>query len=260
LRTVAYLALFSFAASLALALAVGWAFTLAGVSVIEEPERAENALYFFGYIIAAAVAVLLLLKYYKGRRLFHLLELLIDFSAVQLLASLFMPEIAAIVAGGLAVFVRLFFPPARNLLLLLTTAVIGALLGSSLGVVPAALLGILLSGYDYYAVFISKHMVKMAQQLEQRQAAFAVEVRHEKESLHLGTGDLVIPATLAVSALKLGPGSYGAGAALSTAFGCLVGLAVLIYHLERRRGYWPALPPLVGFGLAGLLAYALLPV
>lgn len=259
MRTVSYYALGAFAASLALALSVGFAFTLAGVSVVEEPEKVENAVWLFGYILAAALAVILVLKFYKGTRLFFLLELLIAFTAVQLIAALFLDEFQSLVVGALAVLTRLLLPASRNLLLLATTAVVGALLGSSLGLMPAVLLAVLLSAYDYYAVFISKHMVMMAEQLEERKAAFAVALRHKKESLHLGTGDLVIPGMLCVSALKLGPYPYGVGAALATAFGCVTGLCFLILHMEKRKGYWPALPPIVAFGIAGLAAYALQP-
>jgi len=259
LRTVSYYALASFAICLLLALSVGFAFTLAGVSATENPDSAENALYLFGYILLAAVFIIFVLKFYKGSKLFLLLELLINFISVQLLAILFVDEMGALVLGAFSIAIRLLVPASRNLWLILTAGVVGALLGSSLGIMPAVLLAVLLSGYDYYAVFISKHMVQMAEQLQARQAAFAVSLRYQKEALHLGTGDLVIPSMLAVSALKLAPYPIGLGAGLATAFGCVTGLALLIYHMEKRKGYWPALPPVVGLGLAGLVAYSLLP-
>lgn len=255
---MSYYVLACFAVTLALAIGVGYVFTLSGISVVEQPDNPANAIYFFGYIVVSAIVLLLVLKYYHGTRLFTLLELLINFTSVQLIAVLFLNEWESMVAGLLAVVLRLAIPASRNLWLLLTTAVIGALLGSSLGIIPAVALAILLSAYDYYAVFISKHMVTMAEQLQQRKAAFALAVRHQQESLHLGTGDLVVPSMMAVSALKIAPHPLGLAAAVSVAFGCFVGLAVLLYAMEIRRGYWPALPPIVGMGLVALVTFVFL--
>jgi presenilin-like A22 family membrane protease len=63
---------------------------------------------------------------------------------------------------------------------------------------------------------------------------------------------------LAVSGLRLAGNATGAAAFLPGVFalaGSLVGLALVIFVLERKKGYWPALPPIVFGALAGLAAY-----
>jgi hypothetical protein len=72
--------------------------------------------------------------------------------------------------------------------------------------------------------------------------------------IQLGTGDLVVPAILAVSGLR-----ESIVLAVAIAFGALVGLFVLFEFMERKRGYWPALPFIIGFATVAMGAYYLVP-
>ena len=189
-------------------------------------------------------------------------------------------KLAIVVVG-----VRVFFTPLKQVLLLLASVVVGALLGSSFDFIPAVVLSLLLAAYDYFAVFNSKHMVVLAKELQKREAAFAIHFqsrssqskqsqlsrgageREEKgekeakskksrdaekgvkrggrgESILLGTGDFVVPVLLSVSILKA-----SVLGALFAALGALVGLSILIYIMQKTKGYYPALPPIVLFSL-----------
>ncbi|MCX6767944.1 MAG: presenilin family intramembrane aspartyl protease [Candidatus Micrarchaeota archaeon] len=254
-RLVPALVLTSFVFTQFLALVVGYSFIAQGLTVVENPSDVGNSLFFFAYIVAAAVFILVVLKFYKGKRLFLVLELLLIFFSFQMLSSMVTGDwVYQLIISALAVGVRLKAPAAKNVLLLFVTAAVGALLGASLDVLPAVVLAVLLAGYDVVAVFFTGHMITLAKQLDKREAAFSVDVKVKKESMQLGTGDLVIPAVLAVSALKI---SYGA--AISVVVGATAGMIVLIYILQHRRGYLPALPPIIGFALVGLGAWLFLP-
>ncbi|HEV8289441.1 MAG TPA: presenilin family intramembrane aspartyl protease, partial [Candidatus Norongarragalinales archaeon] len=207
----------------------------------------------FAYIVVSAVVILAVLKYYKGRNLFYALELLLAFFTVQLFAALFIGDLNAVGVGVAAVALRLLLPQTKSLFLFFSSATVGALLGASLDPLPAVVLALLLAGYDYYAVFISKHMITMAKQLSKRNAGFSVTMQQDKETLELGTGDIVIPAMITVSALKI-----SLHAAVAAFAGSLVGVLVLFYLLEMRRGYWPALPPLAGSSLVFLGGFLVL--
>jgi presenilin-like A22 family membrane protease len=250
LRTVSKLLLAYFAFALVLSLAVGKEFLLQEVSVVENPEEVANALYLFAWILASVVIIFLVLRVYKGRKFFLLLELFLYFATVQIFFSLYLPEIPTLVLSALVIPLRLKFPKTRIFLLIFASALVGALLGASLDIIPVAVFSILLAAYDFIAVFKTKHMVSLAKQLEKRQAAFALFLSHKKEKIELGTGDVVIPSMIVVSALKL-----SSMHAIVSVVGAVIGLFTVVYLLEKKKGYYPALPPIVFFSLAFVLLY-----
>ena len=74
-------------------------------------------------------------------------------------------------------------------------------------------------------------------------------------TMGLGAGDVALPLTFTVSVFA----AHGAGYAITTAYGGLLGLVSLFYYLQGKRDTTlPALPPivaglLVGYGLCRLL-------
>ena len=252
---VSFILLFSFALALFSGLFVGLHFIAQGVSFVEDSANIANAGYLFLYILFSTALLLVLLHYYKGKSLFLAAELLLEFSAIQILLSLFLDGTVAFVIAVVLVLLRLWKIELKQPLLFASCVAVGALLGSSLDFIPAVVLSVLLAAYDYFAVFRSKHMVTLAKELGKRQAAFAIEFKSARkagvkaanagkgaESILLGTGDFVIPIMLCVSVLKTSVFS-----AFATALGALVGLSVLLYVMEKTKGYYPALPPIVLF-------------
>ena len=241
------------------ALFAGLKFTEQHVSVVENSASADNSFYLFATIVAFAVILLIILKLYKGKLLFLLLELAMTFTAMQLFGSLFAGGITPTLFAIAAVILRLAIPQAQQPILLATVAIVGGLLGSSLDIVPAAILAILLAIYDVIAVFYTKHMVALAKELTNRQAAFSLKITVEKDKLELGTGDIVIPAMLIVAANRIGKtafeisGSTVSIAAIFGIIGAVIGIAALLFYLEKRKGYWPALPPITAGTIGGIL-------
>ncbi|NUN11257.1 hypothetical protein HUU53_01275 [Candidatus Micrarchaeota archaeon] len=244
IRFVSWLLLVYFAAALVFGLFTGWTLFLSGQSFFEDPGDVSNAVFIIGYVLFSTVMLFLILKFYKGASLFQVVEYLLYFSAAQVFASLFVSQELSMIAGLAAAGLRLASEKMRVPLLLFSAGVVGGLLGASLDFLPAVILGIGLSAYDLYAVFYSKHMVALAEKLGERKAAFAVSLNVQKERITLGTGDLVIPVMLATAFLKTSL-VYG----LASIIGSVIGLFCLIVVMEARRGYYPALPPIVGGSL-----------
>lgn len=253
----------SFFLALLLGMFIGTQFISQQLSIVDDSSDLGNVGYFFLYILFATAVMLLILHFYQGKKLFFFAELLLEFSAIQILLSIFIAELYSNIVGLALVVARYFKPWLKQPLLFLATIVVGALLGSSFDLIPALILSFLLAAYDYFAVFKSKHMVTLAKELQKREAAFAIEFTTksptpatssskkqkkipEKEnrgdSILLGTGDFVVPVMLCVAVLKLSVAS-----ALMTALGAFVGLSALLFVMQKTRGYYPALPPIVLF-------------
>ena len=124
---------------------------------------------------------------------------------------------------------------------------LGAFLGASLDLLPALILLVALTVYDFLAVFKTKHMVTLAKSGDT--LPFMVKVPVGGRTLGLGTGDLAIPLAFTVSTFR----AYGMGYAIPTMLGGLMGLTVLFYYTtSEERGVLPALPPLAVGLLFGL--------
>jgi len=92
----------------------------------------------------------------------------------------------------------------------------------------------------------------LAERMSERKASLTVNFKHKKQQVMLGSGDFVVPLVLSVSLLH----HYGIFVAAAAALGAGLGLASLLWLMERKRGYYPGLPPIV-FGELLLTALAL---
>jgi presenilin-like A22 family membrane protease len=173
-----------------------------------------------------------------------------------------------------------------------TAAGVTAILGISFGLFPAILLLVALAIYDAWAVYRTKHMVTLADELtsqrlpillvipkkagysfrEQKSLKAQVESGEEREAMFVGLGDLIIPGILSVSAFtflndpafnaagrSLGPlAPYGI-VTLATLIGSLIGFFILMRFVIKGNPQ-AGLPllnggALLGFFLAHFLVY-----
>lgn len=171
---------------------------------------------------------------------------------------------------------------------LVTAAGVTAILGISFSWVPATLLLVALACYDAWAVYRSKHMVTLADELtsqhlpvllvipkstdykfaEQRSLKEQIAKGEEREAMFIGLGDLIIPGMMSVSALAWLPDTVGAGllsltpsatVAIGTLIGSLVGFSILMRYVLKGNPQ-AGLPllnggALIGFFLSTLLVY-----
>ncbi|MEW6528431.1 MAG: presenilin family intramembrane aspartyl protease [Candidatus Micrarchaeota archaeon] len=174
-----------------------------------------STFYIFFYVLLGTLIMYLIIKFYRGELLFILLEFaIISFSSSVVFYSFLRPMflefnamVIAIALGLCFGFSKIAFPQLKNTAAVISAAGAGAVFGLSFNFHQALLFLVLLSIYDYIAVFKTKHMVKMAMVLSKRETAFLIssvqqstrgEIRFE-----LGTGDIIVPIILGVSGYQI---------------------------------------------------------
>ena len=230
--------------------------------LLPEIEPMTEAVYGIGiflYILVATGFVLLVIKYWKrGLRLFELLSV---FLATEIFFEIFFlglvepgleVGIALLLAAGITI-ARIFKKNilTQNIAILLSIIGVGALLGASLGFLPALILLGLLTIYDIIAVFKTKHMVTMAKEITKQKLAFTLAIPTKKHLFQLGGGDLAMPLVFSVAVLR----EFGLTTALATVAGSMVVLVMFFAWLAKKPGKaYPALPPVT---IGAILGWAI---
>jgi presenilin-like A22 family membrane protease len=218
--------------------------------VVADRESVSSAAYFFAVILTMTGAMLLLMKY----RLDAVIKIALFISFFS--GTLFTSVAFLGIYGFIIPFISSFFLFSgfrshiiQDILLVITLSGVGAVLGASLGIVPAFILVLAMSAYDFIAVFVTKHMVSLAEGAQDKYPLMFVIPLGDRY-MHLGAGDIAIPITLSVS-IFLG---QGIAYAIPTALGATIGIASLISYIEQRKGVTlPALPPLIAGQIIGYL-------
>ncbi len=229
-RTVVLFYLFALVIALSMAF---WA-AKTGTEVVEGGERPETAFEFFGWVLVYTGIFLLLIYVLKRyvRYIIFLLELLFLFFTTYLFFGVFVSGAAGISWGLFLVLLRLLFPGndfIRNTSVAFIGGVAAGLVGVSFSVLTALLLYVLLIAYDFFSVFVTGHMIKLAKGIE--------DVSERGEKVALGGGDLVLPALLSSSLVPVS-GFVGVVSAASAVLGVLLTFRLL----KRFRRPLPALP------------------
>lgn len=224
-----------------------------------------SALTFLAVFAAMTVFVLLIMKSQYGSKLLSAMFALAVITGMASLIGIFFGMGASILAFALGAFLYYSNPHVAvfNLLLILGLAGVSASVG--FGFNPITLLAVMavLALYDVIAVYVTRHMVKMARVMIKRKAFFAVilpsapsglfkrlnQVKPGSEFSFLGTGDLAFPALFAVAVTT----SQGVLAALPVAIGSILGLLVTsaLFWGQKIKQPMPALPPIVLGSIAG---------
>jgi presenilin-like A22 family membrane protease len=216
----------------------------------------------------AVLAILFLIRFQSGKSatILRALWLLALLAGTNMFFAAFLDKNIAL---PLAILLILIYAKAatvgyHNFVLVIGLAGIGAALGSQIAPREVVLLLMLLSVYDVIAVYWTRHMVKMAESfigsgvmpgiiisVDKKGPLWVNEVRPSEETAILGTGDLVLPAILASSALKFMHPIAG----ISVAVGALAGLFLmhLIFFKQKERKPMPALPPIAAGAIGGFL-------
>ncbi len=234
---------------------------------VDEP---ANALLFIGYVLAGAVIMVLLIRYFGAVAIiFRVMEFtLISTSSSIVFYSVFRlwmgfgdSMLAGIVLGLLLAVIKIFRPGLKNAAAILATAGVGVVFGISLGLVPVIIFLILLAVYDYLSVFATRHMVELANFVMKKELVFTVTAREppppgrppeEGKRMDLGTGDMIAPIMMEVSALTFSP-----AASLFVFAGAVVSMGIFVYFVSKRKMVLPALPPIV-LGMLAALGIGLL--
>ena len=281
------------------ALAIAPAFRYNGVQAFSNPNDVANAAVYIIMILAFTGIILLLVKYRKQGlvRLIMLASVFITVSFVLILPVYYflvwVPILFDVVTftvldtalpflGGLAITWLLVKYPEWYIVDavgLLTAAGVTAILGISFGWFPAFLLLVAMACYDAWAVYRTKHMVTLADEVtsmrlpnllviprsagykltEQNSLKEQISKGEEREAMFIGLGDLIIPGMMSVSAWASFEGVAGSALpgltpnltlAIGTLVGSLVGFSILMRYVLKGNPQ-AGLPLLNGGALAG---------
>jgi presenilin-like A22 family membrane protease len=220
-------------------------------------------------IIALAVGtvfMLVALRFKRGKRLFTTLFAISMFVGIGTLVGVFAPAPVAVTAAVCAIALRYLVPRIITHDLVLVIGVAGAAMGIGLTTNWRTVLifAAALSVYDLVAVYKTKHMITLMKEVASRGALFALVFTGRPRDLvanvrditpkagfyFLGSGDVVVPAMIAVSALQISE-----AAALGAALGSFVGFAFtqVIFFSQSVRRPMPALPPIATGAILGML-------
>jgi presenilin-like A22 family membrane protease len=218
-----------------------------------------------GFLIAFLVAttvLLLLIKFVKGNILFKIMLALLIFMGTDAVFETFMNPYIAMALAVFLVILRFVKPTVfvQNIVMTIAIAGIGATLGLMFPVGAIILILIILSVYDYIAIFKTKHMVKMFQSLVSRNVPLSIVIpgklehlgtdvkkaipgkssKGDRQFMMLGTGDIAFPVVFAVSAAR-----HSLFSGVAVLFGAFFGLvAVYSILMKKQKGAIPALPPI----------------
>ncbi len=155
---------------------------VASLVVTSDTEDPLNALFFLVYILLGAVVMMVFIRFFKMPLIFRLLEFMllsgatsiVFYSFLRLAFSFEISMAAGVVLGLLLALMKYFRPGIKNAAVILATAGVGVVFGVSLGMIPLIIFLVLLSVYDYSAVFFTKHMVELADYIVKKDLAFTV--------------------------------------------------------------------------------------
>src|SRR5437773_1406463 len=290
------------------AIALSPLFFAGGFQAFSNPEDVSNTAIYIVMILAFTAVILGLVRYRRQNLAKYVVmgSIFVTLAFILLLPLYFgllyasggaidldllanVSTLIAFVLAGLLVYVLVKFPEwyVVDAIGIMTAAGVTAILGISFGIVPAILLLLALAVYDAWAVYRTKHMITLADELtsqrlpillvipkkagysfrEQKSLKEQVASGEEREAMFVGLGDLIIPGILAVSAFTF---SSAAGRsflgvlpngiiAFGTVLGSLVGFMVLMRYVLKGNPQ-AGLPllnggALLGFIIASLLVY-----
>ena len=223
--------------------------------VTTDAEEPVNALYFMAYILVGAAFMILMIRLVKKYEAFFVLmefmlvstaSSIVFYAFIRLLLGMEISTFAAVAMGLAFALLKTIRPSFKNAAAIFATAGAGVIFGISLGLLPLIIFLVFLSIYDFLAVFKTKHMVEMANFVVKRELAFTVTARvptakpGEKKRIDLGTGDMIAPIMLEVSAMTFNP-----VATLFVFAGAVVSFSIFLALVWKKKMVLPALPPIV---------------
>jgi len=250
-------------------LAIGLALKLAAAQVAKDlvvTPSIFSGWYFLLLFVIATLIIIFILKYVKkpwliqGLFYFAILEGLLIFSKAYFTYPAYLYFLVFLVIVWL-IYKNVFV---HNIVIVFAVSAISVIFGLSLSPSMAIIILLILAIYDFWAVYKTKHMIKMFKGLSESKVHFSLiipekykgiftklkDVKMNSEFLFLGTGDLAIPAIFVVSALKI-----SITTAFYTSLGAILGLIILytLFVVQEHRKPMPGLPPIIMGCLVGYL-------
>ncbi|MDD3159930.1 MAG: presenilin family intramembrane aspartyl protease [Candidatus ainarchaeum sp.] len=214
----------------------------------EDINDINNSILLIIQILVFSGILLVILKFSKGRKVLWIIEFMAITMSAMIFFTAFFPTNDYIVLALIIILLVLRYTHRENVLIKNVTSIIaivgaGGLIGITMGILPVLTFIILLSIYDYIAVFKTKHMLTLASAIVKNNFAFTVSFPNEKHKFELGNGDLVIPLIVVSSIISNGLFNNNVLVATLCSIGALAGLFFSIYIVSTKKIPLPALPP-----------------
>jgi presenilin-like A22 family membrane protease len=235
-----------------------------------------SPLEFVFYFFLATLFAFLIFRFLRERaikgKIYKILFISVSFFSSLIFFESFLSEPIPLILVFLLIFWWIKKPIVlnQNLSIIFSLAGIGASLGLSLKPEAMILILIILSIYDFIAVYKTKHMVKMAKDMIEagtilglvfpfESSGFLKSTKEikpgEGKFLILGGGDVALPLIFSVSLLK-----FGILKSFIVALFSLLGLFVnfLFFLTQKERKAIPALPLIALFSIIGYFIVSIL--
>lgn len=230
-------------------------FESAGMVVFENPSDVSNSLVYFVLVLAFTAALLFLSK--AKVNILPAMIYTLTFLAMFYALLPYIGLLALLIS--LAITFLLVKKPSWvviNISAFLLSVGIATMFGISLAPTPVIVLLVILAIYDAISVYKTKHMISLAESVSKINAPMLFIIPRGNEKMMIGVGDIVVPTILAVSVQKFvdAPSiAFIKIPALSTILGGLIGLLLLIYFVEKKKGAHAGLPFINSGAILGFL-------
>lgn len=240
---------------------------------VKPAEFSDFSLVDAAVFVAVIVGLVLLVKRFKPAAsiFFRIFLAVIIFSGSQAILSIWLGDAGSLLAALVLVLIFWFRNNVfwHDIIMILTFAGIGALIGLSFLPMTVVWLLVALSFYDIIAVYKTRHMVALAEGMIRSRAIFGfviptspvglgermTRVAPGDQFMILGSGDVILPLLLSASLARISWQSSAIVAAFSIAG---LFLMHLIFNNQKTRRPMAALPPIALMTIVGYLALSLL--
>lgn len=206
-----------------------------------------EAIYLIFIILLMTTIILWIIKHKKQKKFLWLFEGIAIFATSTIVLGSFLKNDFVVFIFVLIILAYRYTHKQnilfKNFVSIIAIAGAGSLIGVSLGVIVVIIFMILLSIYDFIAVFKTKHMIELGKNVVKQNLAFTITMPTKKHSFELGNGDLIIPLILATSIIANGFFNNNFLVAILCLIGSLIGLIISIYLVSIKKISLPALPP-----------------
>ena len=237
------------------ALAFSPSYESANVKVFENPSDPTNSLLYFLAIITFTAIVMILAK--KSELFLKLVMYSLLFISTFYVFYPFFGILSFVPSS--VVLIALLKKPntlTLNVSAFLLACGITAMFGISLEPFPVLILLVILAIYDFVAVYTTKHMVDLAENIIKLKLPLLFVIPTDDRPTMLGVGDVVIPNILTVSAQTFlnSPKIFGLKIpALTTLIGGALGLTALLILAEKFKRAHAGLPFINSGAILGFL-------
>jgi presenilin-like A22 family membrane protease len=207
---------------------------------LEPPQIEQNnsPWYIMGAVLFAT-GLILLARRFKFEMLMRVWFYFAFTICVAVTLSVFVDGWIAFIVAGLLVLLK--FKEAdlfvHNLVELLLYGGLVALFAPIFNIWGAVAVLVLISVYDFISVFITKHMITLAQFQEKLGIFAGLMVVNKHEVAILGGGDIAFTLLFATVVLR----NYGWFNALFVIYGAAIAITILMIIGEKKK-YYPAMP------------------